>query len=118
MSVLVIDVGQLTRFSWDSRWHQPVSNRISELGEKRVKVDNYERVSVGTIGNCSVSSSPERLLRPAQVGAGTAAKLLAGTQVTMDPTVVTVDEIVNVAVFTKGLLMVELPKNRPPFCCC
>lgn len=75
----------------------------------------YERVSVGLMRNCS--SSSDRLLRPEQVGDGTAAKLLAGTQITIDPTVVTVDERVKVAVLMNGLLMVELPKNRPAFCC-
>ena len=69
----------------------------------------YLRVSDGEIGNCSLSvSSVSRRLRPAQVGAGTAAKLLAGTHSTIEPTVVTVDERVKVAVLMNGLLMVVL----------
>jgi hypothetical protein len=47
-------------------------------------------------------------LRPAQVGAGLATKLLAGTQRTMEAKVVTVDVRVKVAVLKKGLLMVLL----------
>jgi hypothetical protein len=52
--------------------------------------------------------SVSRRLRPAQVGAGTAAKLLAGTHRTMEAMVVTVDERVKVAVFRNGLLIVVL----------
>jgi|LakMenEpi03Aug12_release.lakeMendotaPanAssembly.Ray.scaffolds.fasta_scaffold4386364_1 hypothetical protein len=55
-----------------------------------------------------MSSLSARLLRPAQVGAGTAAKLLAGTQSTIEPIVVKVVERVKVAVLMKGLLIVEL----------
>jgi hypothetical protein len=53
-------------------------------------------------------SSVSRLLRPAQVGAGTASKLLAGTHNMIEATVVTVDERVKVAVLRNGLLMVVL----------
>ncbi len=53
-------------------------------------------------------SSVSRLLRPAQVGAGTAAKLLDGTHSTIEATVVRVVDKVKVAVFRKGLLMVVL----------
>ncbi len=56
----------------------------------------------------SSESSISRFLRPAQVGAGLATKLLAGTQRTMDAKVVTVDVRVKVAVLKKGLLMVLL----------
>ena len=59
----------------------------------------YLKVSDGAIGNwLSSESSISRFLRPAQVGAGTAAKLLDGTQMTTEPSVVTVDVTVNVAV--------------------
>ncbi len=60
----------------------------------------YLRISDGAMmGNCSSSeSSDSRFRRPAQVGDGTAAKLLDGTQRTMEPTVVTVELMVNVAV--------------------
>ncbi len=56
----------------------------------------------------SSESSISRFFRPAQVGAGLAAKLLAGTQRTMEARVVTVDVRVKVAVLNKGLLMVLL----------
>jgi 1-aminocyclopropane-1-carboxylate deaminase/D-cysteine desulfhydrase-like pyridoxal-dependent ACC family enzyme len=46
----------------------------------------------------SAESSISRFLRPAQAGAGTAAKLLAGTQRMTEPRVVTVDVMVKVAV--------------------
>jgi hypothetical protein len=47
-------------------------------------------------------------LRPAQVGAGTATKLLDGTQRAIDAKVVTVEVKVNVAVLKNGLLIVVL----------
>jgi len=60
---------------------------------------SYLRVSDGATGNwLSPESSISRFLRPAQVGDGTAAKLLDGTQRTTEPRVVTVDVMVNVAV--------------------
>ena len=69
----------------------------------------YLSVSDGAMKNWSTSeSSTSRFLRPAQVGAGTATKLLDGTQRAIDAKVVTVEVKVNVAVLKNGLLIVVL----------
>ncbi len=69
----------------------------------------YLRVSDGAMENWSSPDSwSSRFLRPAQVGAGVATKLFAGTQKTTVAIVVTVDVRVNVAVLKNGLLIVLL----------